>query len=78
MVVVVVGDADAPPSKDVCKGAGRGLGVKLFLRDENLSWLALRFAVPGLMTSFTSASRRSMLSSEFSRVMIDISNSFST
>lgn len=75
MEFAVVGDGIESLSKDVCKGAGRG--VKL-LDDENLFWLALRFAVPGLMTSLTSASSRSMLSSEFSLVMMDISNSFST
>lgn len=81
MVVVdaVLGDRAAVSSKDVCNGAGRGLGVKLLLRsDKYRSWLALRFAVPGLMTSLTSASRRSMLSCEFSLVMMDISNPFST
>lgn len=79
MVVVVPGvRTAASTSNEVCNGAGRGRGVRLLRRDEYRSWLALRFAVPGRMTSLISASSRSMLSSEFSRVMTDISNSFST
>lgn len=79
-VDTVFGDKTAVSAKDVCNGAGRGLGVKLLDRkaDENLSWLALRFPRPGRMTSLISASRRSMLSCELSLVMMDISNSFST
>lgn len=34
IVVVVPGVVTAASSKEVCNGAGRGRGVRLFLRDE--------------------------------------------
>lgn len=76
----VDGDDVVGAWKLVCNGAGRDRALKLLLLEGKWcwSWLAFRLVEPGLMTSLTSASSRSMLSWDVSFVMMDISNSFST
>lgn len=67
--------------RDVCNGGGRRRELKLLLLEAGIwSLLGLRLAAfrPGVMTSSTSASNLSMLSTDGSLVMMDISNSFST